>query len=151
MQKLTKQAAFLRLSSLCSRQEKCTADIQKKTRQWGLSATDTEEVVQQLREEGYINDERYARAFARDKFRFNKWGRIRIEYELRMRRIPTGVIQQALAEIDETGYTEMIKSEITKKQESLKKETGIQKKAKIIRFAEQRGYEQDLIREILEK
>jgi regulatory protein len=96
----------------------------------------------------YINEQRYATAFAHDKFRFNKWGKLKISYGLRQKKISSEVIQQALDSLDEIDYEKTLLKLIESKQRSIKG-TAAQQKAAVIRFALSRGFEYDKIQRML--
>ena len=98
---ITPDNAFLRLATLCARCEQAEGDLRKKLHDWGLSASDANAVIARLKQEHYLDNERYARAYCRDKLRFNGWGRIKISYMLRGKGIEQEYIDAALAEIDE--------------------------------------------------
>jgi len=144
---------LLRMQVLCSRQEKCTSEIRKKLVEYNLAAQEIDRIIEFLSKENYINDERYAIAFAHDKFRFNKWGKIKIEYQLKRKGINDGYILKALESIDSEEYLHMIKSELTKKFIKDKSANEYVLKSKLIRFGQSKGFETEhvfnIINEIL--
>ncbi len=137
--------AFYRAAALCSRAEKCSADILTKLNRWGVDEMDADVVLQQLIEEKYVDDERFARSFVRDKFRFNKWGKIKIAYQLHGKRINSNTIEAAMNEIGDETYKNTLIELITEKNKSVKVANPYDRKAKLIRFAQARGFEMDLI------
>ncbi|MCX6282273.1 MAG: regulatory protein RecX [Bacteroidetes bacterium] len=116
-------------------------------------------MIIQLREEGFISDERFARAFVRGKWRVNHWGRIKITFELRARKIPESLIREALVEIDADTYRETLRELTEKKAKDIrlqkreKNNSGknLNLRDKLFNFALGKGYESDLVREILDE
>ena len=133
-----------KLQQICSRQEKCQADIldylikHKVPKEIHLS------VIKSLIVEKFIDEERYARAAVQDKLKLNRWGRIKIRYYLRSKRIPEKAIQNALDLIDEDHYRRILEQELKKKALSLKKDEAETRKAKLLQFAASRGFEEEL-------
>ncbi|RKD92678.1 regulatory protein RecX [Mangrovibacterium diazotrophicum] len=137
--------AFSKAAALCSRAEKSPGSIQNKLEQWGLSPEDAEPVMQQLFQHQFLDEERFACSYVRDKFRFNQWGRVKIAFHLRAERISPAAIQKALEELDEESYYESLKTLMREKLRKTKGANSYDLKAKIFRFAQSRGFEQDLI------
>lgn len=145
------QEAFFRAAALCSRAEKSSNKIYQKLVGWELEEEDAELVLEQLKEEKYIDDERYARSYVRDKFKFNKWGKVKIAYLLRGDRISAEIVELALQEIEEEAYRESLFNLLYEKNKSVKAVNQYDRKAKLIRFAQSRGFEMDLIYSVLDK
>lgn len=136
---------------LCSKEEKCSYDIKKKLLSWGMSKEETVKILQQLTHEKYIDDIRYAKSFANDKLRYNKWGRIKIAIELKKRKVQDIIIQEALGSIDKDEYRNILAHELKKKAGSIRKAPNTLSVTKALyRFALNRGFEQDEIQKILE-
>jgi len=133
--------AYDKAAVLCSRSEKCTSEIQDKLKLWGLSAEESELVIKKLITEKYIDDERFARAYAKDKFRFNRWGKQKIEYMLRAKKINQETVQLALEEITDEGYSDELLRLIADKEKSIKAKDQYDKRNKLMRFAMGRGFE----------
>ena len=140
---MDKKKALNKLMSLCSTKEKCIVEIKQKLINWQLDNIDIEEVIDFLKENNFINEERYTNAFVHDKFRFNKWGKIKIKYALKQKNISEHLINNALKTIDETDYFNTITEELNKKNKTIKDTKNI--KSKLMRFAQSRGFEADLI------
>lgn len=136
------------MMAYCSQAERCVQDVLDKLGKADVNAMDAEEIVCELVRMDYINEQRYATAFAHDKFRFNKWGKLKISYGLRQKKISSEVIQQALDSLDEIDYEKTLLKLIESKQRSIKG-TAAQQKAAVIRFALSRGFEYDKIQKIL--
>ena len=105
----TKEEALLSMAGLCARSEQCAFDIRRNLRLKGMSASDTDEIVDYLMENRYIDDSRFARSFSRDKVRFSAWGRMNIRMSLLAKRIPAAIIDRAFEEIDENDYSEALR------------------------------------------
>ena len=135
------QSAYLKATAICSRSEKCTSEIQEKLKLFGLSAEESEPVVKKLADEKYIDDERFARAFVKDKFRFNHWGKQKIEYMLRAKKINTEILELAFEEIEDEGYADELLKLLTDKAKTIKAKDIYDKRNKLMRFAMGRGFE----------
>ena len=138
--KYTEQEAYQRLSALCAMSEYCAHDMMKKMKNWELPEGCEERVVSRLVKEGFIDEGRYAKAFVRDKFRYNHWGRVRIEQELKMRKISQMNREEAIKEIEEGDCLEALKEMIEKKRPSVKGKNEYEIRGKLIRFALGRGF-----------
>lgn len=132
----------------CSRSEHCVLDVLNKLYAAGLGEEESDEIVQCLVAQGYIDEQRYANAFVNDKFRFNKWGKLKIGHALRQKKIPTVVIQIALETLDEDAYSHVLLQLIEAKKKTVKG-TAAQQKAAVMRFAVSRGFELDLVLRLL--
>jgi len=149
---MDKKQALSKAMSLCAKQEYCSGDVREKLRTWGISPEDSGEIIKELIKQKFIDDLRFATAYARDKIRFNQWGRIKIRYMLGSKKIPGAMIDQVLDEINPELYTEVLKDLLQKKDKSLKKEPDPWiHKQKLIRFAISRGFETDEIIRIVDK
>ena len=137
--------AFQRAAAICSRAEKCSNDLRQKMSQWGVDEDGADVVLAKLIEEKYIDDERYAHSFVKDKFRFNKWGKVKIAYQLRACRIDSAIVDSALHEINDDDYRELLVELIADKNRFVKAANLYDRKAKLLRFAQGRGFEMDLI------
>lgn len=143
--------ALKRASALCSRQEQCTRHIREKLVQWNVEQQDAEKIIQRLTEENFLNDYRFAECFVKDKFRFNRWGKVKIAYMLRLKGIDEDSIQDALDKIDNNAYYQVCADLIRDKSASLKEKNLFTRKGKLYRFAAGRGFDPDLIHRILNK
>ena len=143
--------ALLRMQDLCSRTEKCRFDIKEKLKGLGFSADQTEKIINELIKDKFIDDQRFAGFFVRDKFKFKKWGKIKIGYSLKMKKIAPEIIDEALSSIDEDEYRELIINELKKKNSVIKEKNQYKRKAKLFQFAAGRGFESGLIYEAIDK
>jgi regulatory protein len=134
-----------KLERYCSYQDRCTRDIEMKMSGWKIPKASKEKLIKQLKDEGFIDDQRFARSFVRGKFRVNKWGRIRIAFELRSRQLPEAIITEALLEIGEEEYMETIRALVNRKSGEINPEKTLNKREKIINFVVGKGFETDLV------
>jgi regulatory protein len=135
----------------CSSKEVCIFDIQKKLNDWKIEKSLHNTIIQQLISEKFIDETRYAQAFASDKFRFNNWGKRKIEFELKRKNIPQHIINQAVATIETEAYTKKIKSLISAKIKSIKDDDTYKIKLKILRYMTNKGFEPDIVSNIFDK
>lgn len=143
--------ALQKMMKICSTQEKCKSDIYTKLKNWNVDDDLIEKIIQKLVEENFINEERYAKAFVNDKFKFNKWGKIKIRYELKLKQIDNSVIEDAIEIIDENKYYELAEEIVKSKLKTVKSGNIYETKAKLIRFAYNKGFEQEIIYSIADK
>jgi len=147
---MTENEALLRLQKICSQQEKCLFDINRKLTEWKIPVKQAKSILEKLLNDKFVDELRYAKSFVRDKFRFNEWGRIKMAYALRQKKIDERIIQDALAEIDETVYDASVVELLRKKRKTLKDKDANMIKAKLIRFAQSKGFEYHVIRQALQ-
>ncbi len=149
---LSTNEALSRAMKLCSREEKCSFDIRQKLFQWGVTAEVHDEIINQLIDEKFLSDERFVRYFIRDKFRFNKWGKIKIEYLLKQKRLPAALISQAMSEeISEEVYNRTLKELLKAKHAQCSETDHLKLKAKLVRYAASRGFESGKVFEEVNK
>lgn len=141
--------ALRRASALCGQQEQSAGHIRDKLHAWNVSENDAEKILKQLYEENFLDDNRFAGFYAKDKFIFNGWGKIKISYMLRQKGIGDQDIQEALDHIDEEAYFQACLKLIQRKSALLKDKNRFTKKGKLFRFASGRGFEPDLIHRVL--
>lgn len=142
---LTPPEALHRAAALCSSAEHCTADIREKLARWGLTEADSCTIIDRLVQERFIDEQRYAVAFVKDKFRFSGWGRIKMRYALQQKRIDGSDIDHALATLDEEQYNDRLLELLQAKSRSIRDDDPEARRAKLFRFAASRGFESALI------
>lgn len=148
---ITHAEALEKARKLCSLEEKCLYDVRKKLFDWGANSGDTEKIINQLLDDKFIDEWRFARMFAGGKFRNNKWGKLKISYELIRKNISRNIIEDALRRIDENEYLEVLKKELLKKQRSIKVNDDFELKSKLHRYASSKGFENELVSQILDE
>ena len=146
---MTEQEAYLQLAALCAQAEHCQQEMRDKMRRWGLNDTMQDRIIARLIKEHYIDDERYARAFVKDKIRYNKWGRRKVQQALWQKHIDADIQQRVLDEIDEKEYLDILRPLLKQKRKSIKAENDYELNQKLIRFALGRGFGFDIIRQCL--
>jgi regulatory protein len=149
---LSREQALQKAKHYCSYQERCHAEVKEKLYSFGLRKTDTETLLSQLIEEGYLNEERFAIQFAGGKFRMKQWGRIKIKYELKQKQVSEYCIKKALKQINEEEYIGIIHKLANQKWQSLKGEKNLFiKLRKTQDYLLQKGFEPGLACEVLKE
>ena len=146
---LTKEQALQKLRQYCAYQERSHHEVQQKLYELGIRKSDQDEIIAKLVEEDYLNEERFAKTFAGGKFRMKDWGRKKIYYALKEKRVSEYSIKQAMKEIDDEEYKQNLKEIAQEKYESLKNEQFLVRKKKTIDYMLQKGYELDLVTKAL--
>jgi regulatory protein len=136
-------------ASYCSISEHCVSEVEDKLTAWGVSDEDKNKIIKRLISEDFINEKRFCTHFVKDKFRFNKWGKIKISYALKQKGLSNELINSALSTIDEGEYQEMLASILKTKLTGLKYEFEYEKQGKLFRFAQSRGFENNVIDRVL--
>jgi regulatory protein len=149
MKKLTPQQAKERIQRYCAYQERSHQEVRNKLYQIGLSAHDAEELISILIVEGFLNEERFAKAFSGGKFRLKKWGRLKIENALEKKGVSKNCIKSGLKDIDAADYIEALKTILEQKSEKLEEANIYVKRDKLYNFAVAKGYEPELIWKLL--
>ena len=144
-----RQQSKVKAAKYCAYQERTQQEVRDKLYGYGLSRDAVEELLAELITEGFVNEERYAKAFCRGKFNSNKWGRIKITMALRQKNISPYCINSGLSEIEEEDYRQTLKSLIDKKWKSLSADDAYTRKHKTARYAIGKGYETELIWEMI--
>ena len=129
----------------CAYQERSHGDVRNRLYEYGLYAAEIDALISDLIGEGFLNEERYAKAFAGGKFRVKKWGRLKIINSLEGDGISKNCIRIALKEIDEQSYYKTLRGILQKKMETLFEENLFVKRDKIARYAIQKGYEPEIV------
>ncbi|MDZ7738142.1 MAG: regulatory protein RecX [Bacteroidales bacterium] len=144
--------ALNRAMALCSKSEKCISDIENKLRSWKLSSDEENKaIIRTLKEEKFIDEKRYARSYTMDKYRFNKWGKIKIRAMLRARGLNEEDIAYGTEAIDDDSYLQMIEEEMRNKKRSVKAAGIFELKGKLFRFASSRGYEKEHVYGLIDR
>lgn len=141
--------ALNKAMAICAGREMCQYDIRQKLKTWKLAEDETDKILNLLTEGKFIDEERYAVAYTKDKFRYNKWGKMKIGAGLRMKRIPDEIISRALLSIDDTEYLDLLKAIIVKQQKSVRAKNQYDLKGKILRHCLSKGFESHLVYDLL--
>ncbi|WP_315819107.1 regulatory protein RecX [Paraflavitalea speifideaquila] len=148
---LTKEQALQKAKHYCGYQERSHTEVKEKLYSFGLYKQDVEQLLSQLIEENYLNEERFAIQFAGGHFRMKQWGRVKIKYELKQKRVSEYCIKKAMKEIDEEDYLKTLQQLAVKKWDSIKGE-GVNhfvKLSKTTDYLLQKGYEHELIKQVI--
>jgi regulatory protein len=138
-------------ASLCAASERCTSEMLDKLKRRGAAPDVAQAIVDKLQKEHFIDELRYARAFVRDKYRFDRWGKQKIRMMLYTKSISPKNIDIALTEINREDYLTNLSDLLQNKQKNVKAKDDYERRAKIIRFALSKGYEMDDILFVLDK
>jgi regulatory protein len=140
------------IARYCAYQDRCQQEVKDKLYENGASRDEVDELLVWLIQEGFLDEERYARSFARGKFRMKDWGRRKIVYELKQNRISDYCIRKGLQEIDEDAYRATLERLVEKKLPEIKRDPNHwARKAKLQRYLTGKGYESELVNEMLNK
>jgi len=137
--------AYSKMARLCSRSEQCSADIRKKIIAYEIVDEIVDEILDKLIEEKFIDDERFIKAYISDKFKINKWGKIKMRHYLRMKGLSDEVIDNGFNLIDDENYKTILVKTMKSKAKTIKKKNKFEKMAQVIRFTQGRGFEPELI------
>lgn len=147
---VTPADALERLEALCASAERCTSELRMKLRRWQVPSADADRIIESLAKRRFVDDERFARVFVRDRYRHMRWGRMKIKAALYAKRIPGWLIEEALTEIDDTHYESALRVVLRAKATSLGEEARTYDgRTKMFRHAASRGYELSLIASII--
>lgn len=146
---LTREQALQKLKHYCAYQERSHQEVKEKLYSLGVWKKDHDEIIATLIEENYLNEERFAIAFAGGRFRIKQWGRVKITYELKQKQVSEYCIKKALKQINEEEYRGVLSKLAEEKYASLKNEQYLVRKKKTIDFLMARGFEPALIQEAL--
>lgn len=137
-------------ATYASRYEHCESEVREKLASWGATDEEVEAIIEYLVEERYIDNQRYANSYAKDKFRFNHWGKYKISMMLRSKNIESEFIEEALNQIDNEEYLEKLQQILRDKLRSLKYSSEYEKKGKLFKFAQSRGFESSAISKVID-
>ncbi len=138
-----------KIQNYCSYSERCLSDVEAKLNTWNLKEEVIEKIIKRLIHDNFISDERYSKSFVNGKFKINKWGKNKILYELRKKKIPDLYIQIALSEIDKEEYISTIKEMISKRFTKILNTKEVVNKKQALKYLYSRGFESTLVSEIL--
>jgi regulatory protein len=146
---LSEPQIIQKLESFCAYRERCESEVRQKLYQLAVEDSDTDFYLNYLKENNFLNEERFVSAFARGKFNIKSWGKHKIMQELQSKRIDSKKIQQSINAIDEGAYFLRLQDILEKKNKTIKEQDNFKKKQKLIQYALQKGYEMQLIQEAL--
>ena len=147
---MTYERALQRLSALCASAEHCEYEMTEKMRKWEVEESDCERIMEYLRKAKFVDDERYARAFVKDKIKYNKWGRRKVEQGLWAKHIAEDIRQRVLDEVDESQYKSVLTDLLKSKRRSIKAANDYEMNRKLIKFALSRGFDYSIVRHCID-
>jgi len=136
---------YSKAAALCSKSEKCEDDVKQKLFEWKVEHEIIPIIIQKLVAEKFIDNQRYCEFYVKDKFRINKWGKIKIGAYLKQKKMNNSIINEAFTQIKDGEYEDCILNLLKKKKSTLKNEEPNLQKTKLIRFGISRGFETDII------
>ncbi len=148
---LTLKEAKQKVAVFCARRERSPKEVVDKLYSWKLSSNEVQEILDQLLNEGFVDEQRFANAFCHDKFEFNSWGRQKIRMAILPHQLPSVVIQKALNRIDESAYFSRLCELAARKWDQVNEERFLTRKKKTIAFLASKGFEQELIWKAVER
>ena len=145
----SREQAKIKAESYCAYQERSQFEMRNKLYEWGLHEKDVEEIITELIVQNFLNEERFALAYTLGKFRIKAWGRIKIRQGLKLKRVPDKLIAKSLKIIDEKDYIEKLRQLLEKKSGTIREKEPFKLRYKLMRYAASKGYEQELISDLL--
>ena len=146
----SEKEAYLTLAALCAQAEHCQWEMLEKMRRWEVPEEAQARVMQRLVKERYVDDERYAQAFVKDKIRYNKWGRRKVDQALWQKHIDEDIRKRVLDEVDDDEYLSVLRPLLKQKRRSTKANSDYELNQKLMRFAMGRGFTFDIIRQCID-
>ena len=146
----TENDAYLTLAALCAQAEDCQYEMLEKMRRWEVPEDAQARVMARLIKERYVDDERYAQAFVKDKIRYNKWGRRKVEQALWQKHIGEDIRNRVLDEVDDEEYLSILRPLLKQKRKTIKANSDYELNQKLMRFAVGRGFTFDIIRQCID-
>ena len=143
--------AYSKMAQLCSRSEQCTADIRRKMMVYELIDEIVDEIITKLQKDKFLDDKRFVKAYVSDKFRLNRWGKMKMRHYLKMKGLSDELIQEGLDSIDDEKYVAALIKTMKDKAKTIKKKNKFEKMGQIIRFTQSRGFEPELIHRYLKE
>lgn len=143
--KYSEKQALAKIAAYCSKAERSEFDVRRKLQNWEMSNDEILNIIKHLKDEQFLNEERFCEAFIKDKIRFNKWGKSKIVYELKKKQISAQSIDRCFENIDTDMLEDQLQSVLLTKLKSVKANNNYEKRNKLIRFALGRGYQLDQI------
>ncbi len=141
--------AKVKIAAYCAYQERCQKEVREKLHERGIYGDLAEELIVDLIGEGFLNEERFAKAFVRGKFRLKKWGKNKIMQDLKFKNISQNCMKSGFEEIDEWEYLDTLSQLAEKKWNSFSEKDHFKKKHKVFQYLIGRGFESDLIQQVL--
>lgn len=145
----SREQAKVKAENYCAYQERSQFELRNKLYEWGLHSKEVEEIISELIELNFLNEERFALAYTLGKFRIKGWGRIKIKQGLKIKRVPDKLIAKSLKLIDTDDYAAKLRQLLEKKSDTIREKDPFKLHYLLSRYAASKGYEQDLIADML--
>ena len=142
---ISESKALSRMANLCARREYCVFDIETKLKRYNLDKETIEKIITRLIKEKYIDEVRYTRGFIKDKIRFNRWGKTKIEFALRQKRVPEDIVAEAFLEYTDEELNNSLQDLLQAKWKTIKGDSDYETRNKLIRFGLSRGFDMNNI------
>lgn len=146
---LDKKSAMAKAESYCAYQERAQQEVRDKLYEWGMHREDTEAIITDLILTNFLNEERFALAYVSGKFNIKKWGKIKIKQGLKLKKIPEKMIIKALKSIDPGDYQQTLLALASKKLSAITEKDTFKRKQKLLTYLMGKGFESNLISEVL--
>jgi regulatory protein len=143
------KSALNKAMALCAGREYSPGDIASKLHSWGINSIESERIIGLLKKDNFINEERYALAFVRDKFKYNKWGKLKISAHLKTKNIPVEIIKNALDSVDDETYKQTLINLLSAHRKAVNAKNDYDLKAKLLRYGLSKGFESSLLYDLL--
>ena len=143
------KVALAKAEHFCAYQERAQQEVRDKLYDWGLWPDAVENIIIKLIGDNFLNEERFAKAYVHGKFKQKGWGRVKIKQGLKIKKIPEKLLQKALLTIDGDEYLEMLTKVLSKKAALLTEKVSYKRRYKLQQYALSRGFESDLINDVL--
>jgi regulatory protein len=145
------KAAYSKAEHYCAYQERSQQEVRDKLYEWGLHSNAVENIISRLITDNFLNEERFAKAYAQGKFKQKGWGKIKIKQGLKVKKVPDVLIKKALQTIPGDDYLQSLQKVLTKKAALITEKQPFKRKYKLQQYALSRGYENDLIHDVLKE
>ena len=142
---ISESKALSRMANLCARREYCVFDIETKLKRYNLDKETIKKIITRLIKEKYIDEVRYTRGFIKDKLRFNRWGKTKIEFALRQKRVPEDIVAEAFLEYTDEELNNSLQDLLQAKWKTIKGDSDYEKRNKLIRFGLSKGFDMNNI------
>lgn len=145
----SREQAKLKAESYCAYQERSQYEVRNKLYEWGLHQKDVEEIISELIDQNFLNEERFSRAYTLGKFRIKAWGKLKIKQGLKLKGVPDKLIVKSLNGIDMDDYLSKLEQLLEKKSRTITEKDPFKRRYLLSRYAAGKGYESELISELL--
>ena len=147
--KIPPDKALLICQTMCAKQEFCVFDIERKLKRWQVEPGEIKNIIPKLQADKFIDENRYAAAYVNDKFRFSRWGRTKIKFNLKRKKVAEPAILKAFTNINQEDYLETLRKLIVLKKPKIKVPDKYSLQRKLVAYAIGRGFEPELVFKII--